>query len=1553
MAEIRLNKILKQYNIGLHDLVVFMRTQGLYLEENPNTKISDEYLPLIHAQYASSELMLHEAERIDKRMSEILSSTAHPETRVSPDIDRPEITPEMRKNLNLKEMRELLMRLRKLISKVSSSTEEEFPALLTEFKEISSQWSGIGPVPEDQVDAMERIYGRYCSEFAQASQRFDEQGPDEDDETYDEEEPETEFDSGETVTLRVTSVSAPFRVITEGFGDFKGGVLFPEHVTCNGEPISAEWSSRYLTQTINVGDELEFTVIENLSSGGYAVLGFEAYTLTEETLGQTNELKVGDTYPVSIVGETISYYLVELKEMPLLGVVLKTSVDIGKDSEHDTDIVLQLAEKQANPMHLLVFVKPAEVEKAEEERDTDELIADFLKPEELDVISEEDLAIVRYMLETYPSITKYNRTQLPCDIYCRVPDNSPMQVYLNGHPGFMEDQSFWLSFSHERETGAEIISLIHADPTIVIEIRVLDDNQFVVSKFDSEGTWETRNIIKYNNRKACLIAPSKYLHFVTRYEAIPAGFSTASVIDLIEKLSDFNTRILKDVQNEIKDKTYLNARDYTTLGSYLKYQRNEERESAREPRFIEPSRLAPGSGDAMGSISLHLNLLPDDYEYLQNEEEDSIDGIHVAIVDEEGKHEFVTGILRSDGVNTYLNFNRGKLNMEQFLSEGIYLRRRVNTKHLDIQIDALDGFVHRDSLGVYQDLINGRLTATDASKYEGLEFINPIFKEAGADNNQPLAVKKALANENILLIQGPPGTGKTTIIVEIVNQLAKEGKKVLVCSQAHAAVTNIYDRLDDKKLDILRLDDRDDMESVAMDFDHDVYSSFLKNNSQIIRMLITGTDKSAVIKFINGLSYAGGDQELNRRYRTMHMHLVTYYSDQGQMDAAKVQQILSNLEEETANITGIMLQAQMYRTKDVIMGTCIGVGMDKALRSRAVDFDTVIIDEAGKANLAETIVPMQLGHRFILVGDHRQLPPFIDRQDILEYVMDMNDTDEDNTLSVEGEDVHEVLDARKVVSSLSNSLFADFYEHVNFPEENKVTLNYQFRMNPEIGDYISQLFYQGVLKSGSGTENQKVYIDGYKDAVTFVDTSTTKYDPENNPNESSARDGSIYNDMEISIICNDILPVIQKTLEVESDLKLGIITPYKAQYFKLKTRLADTDFSGCVHTIDSIQGSEFDIVVFSFVRSFTRKSGKTVGFLDDMRRLNVSLSRAKKMLILVGNLNTLQRPEAHNDYGVEGMVSPVEVFRSIGKNVKKFNNASDFEVFMSSSPAVGTVYRDCACSADEGRVIFELPMAGRALRFSMPMPIDWEESDTIDIVYLGLSDKSGKPKFACADVELFVERHNRGDRLDATVIKVFEKARHKIVLVKADGVVGILHETGLGEQNFTVGETLEVEYRSFKQEKRGIQFAIPRTMAETVTYSTRTVESFIARVTEKFSCPKVRLEFEDNSTLNIDSAFLWHVGREGETYDLVKFNNGNFSLNSSYYYEFIRKHNLEDRLFGEVIGEDEFQFYIEIEGAYAVVTKNYLKGRDLSIGERRKFQVFRFDEKHKTIILGL
>ena len=1325
----------------------------------------------------------------------------------------------------------------------------------------------------------------------------------------------------------ITSVGFPCGITVGAFKDYKKGILLPQHITSGGEPISMAWLKKHVSR-FKVGDTLNATVITEYSTSDVAFLTLDIGKPDESLNAIYSTMNIGSCYSVRKVEETPNYYFVEVADFFFKGVILKNQFedDPWKDSSY---IEAQLTDKGANSLELLYFCKPLDKVDENLETDLDKLVSDLLNEYELEVIDEKDLEIVKQLLQIAPSINRSNRGQLTEPVYCRIPEDSPMTLYLKTHPGYLADQTFWLNAYFNKEVGETRLVLFHTDPTIFIELEPIDDYQFKVAKFESNLGNETRRSVRRNNKYATLMVSSSNLHFLTRYDAVPSSFRTSRVIDIVLKLIDFNTRIQKSIADKLTDRTKSNAKDYTTLTKYLKYQREKELERSDEIIRISKGQISLAAGTNIGGATgLKIDILPDQLDILLGDMDESVNNIHVSILDD-GENELYNAQILSNGIDYHLQFNHGHIELNSLL-DGFYIKRRVNTKHLEIQIRALEGFVQRDSLSIYQDLISNKLAPTKEQKYNDLQFINPIFEKATDDNHQPDAVRKALGNENLVLIQGPPGTGKTTIIVEIINQLVKEGKKVLVCSQAHAAVANIYDRLDTKSIDVLRIDDQGEVENVSKDFDSKVYSLFLDNNESLINDLYFGKTAEDISLLIDSYKYA--NEETTSKYQKCHKHIQTYFVDQRGINPKDIANLVDELKEDTTYITGLMLATQMYRSKDVVMGTCIGVGMNKVLKEKAVRFDTVIIDEAGKANLAETIVPMQLGDRYILVGDHKQLPPFIDRQEIQEYAQ--------YGIDQKGKDQSEEdFDINEIVNSLSNSLFADFYDHPFFPPENKVTLNYQFRMNPEIGQYISDLFYEGVLQSGPGTEKQTISIDGYPNAVTFVDTTTRQLSVDNDPRESSVDNGSVYNQREIAIICDDILPAVSSTLECNPELKLGIITPYKLQYFKLKEHLRGTPYEKCVFTIDSIQGSEFDIVIFSFVRSFTRGSNKTVGFLDDMRRLNVSLSRAKKKLILIGNLNTLRRPEAHNDYKIPGMVSPVEVFNSIATNVMRLGELSDVEKFLKQEPPVGTVFEDCPCKVKGKFVCFKVTLGADELSFMMPNKAN-KDIDSVNVMYNGIDEITGKPLWkGLSDLTMFIRKHKTGD-LAKGVVHI-ENGTEISYSITVDKITRPLNEAVASQYNLIDGQEVLV-YTTIekKADKSTIFFSLV----------------FEAEVVEIQDYPYVDVRTSCGVIERVNSHLLWQVAEEGDTYYLERLPNRSIRISNGFMGTIRNSYEAAQKVKGTVLTKDEQYYYIKLENNFfGVISIAFLKFKKIYLrnGEEHEFVVHYFDNKQRLLILSI
>ena len=1471
MAEIRLNKLIKQFNIGLDTLVDFLNSLGAGIKDaNPNMKVSDEYLPALHKKFGKDREMVEAAAKVDVKLTEILEASKQ-RRRIEMDTNP---TP-----------------TKVLVKKIENTPRAVIPTAIENYA----------------------------------------------------------FGDG-TMTATVRSISFPNRIITGPVGEYEAGVLFPENITCDGAPIPYAWLTIYAKDFFEVGSEIRVSVKSAIKDGKVAILELpidKAAAFTKalqdtkryfETLAPG--LRLESTYPIA---ETADYYFIGIQDTLMLGVILKQSIPVESIQE-DGSIPIYVAEKGQSLLDLLICYCPVTEAQKEETSDLDKAVSAFLSEAEMDVILEEDLAIVKYILEKYPHVNRSNCDQFTGDIYCRVPSDSAMIPFLTR--GGLKDRAFWMNCTRraDRSDGEPTIILFNESPTIAIEMVIKDGNQFQLKTFDSLGSYDTRAVIMRNNRQGSLLKVSpEHLHFVTSFEPIPTEYSTEAAIDLAEKLGDFNGRILGTIRKGQREKISRNAKDYETLNDYLEFKRDKEQDSVAAPVFIPAERIMRTAGENIGGPGgLKLELTPEILEALLPGEEDSIDGMHVSIVDETGLLEMMTGVLKSNGYDTILLFNRGHVNPDDFMDGGIYIRRRVNVKPLVVQMNALKDFVMMDSLGIYHELVGGRLKPVDERAAGNLEFFNPVFGQSSVDNNQPLAVRKALANENVVLIQGPPGTGKTTIIVEIIAQLVKQGRKVLVCSQAHAAVKNIYDRLPIDGMNVVNLDDEEAMNKLIREFSPEIYGRFLKNNIELIRHFALHEGSVEEVRALIG-EFVYDTPEQTLRYRSMHHGVVDILMKKG-FSQEKLEEALTKLEEETREITGMLLQTRLFQTRDVVMGTCMGIGMNRALSSRSVHFDTVIIDEAGKANLAETLVPMQLGDRFILVGDHRQLPPFIDRAEIMEYVEDAME---------EGD---KPVDATSVVAALSNSLFADFFNHPNFPEENKVMLNYQFRMNPEIGQYISDLFYEGKLFSGKGTEKQNLDVEGFPNAVTFVKTDTLPpFDPENDPRETAPGDGSYFNDREITLICNEILPVVQKAMDANPELKLGIITPYKAQYFRLRQRLEDTQMADYVHTIDSIQGSEFDIVIFSFVRSFSKSSGKTVGFLDDMRRLNVSLSRAKKKLILVGNLYTLQNPNAHANYGVSGMVQPVDVFKSIARNIVNYGSASDYEVFMESKPVPGMVFWSCPYECREsGQLVFQLERGGRKLHFSMPIPEDFPEGDSIDVVFVKQNEKTGKPMFRIADIEAFYEKHTVGDCLDGIVKHILPlPSGEKLYFIRVDGMDGALKMRPDAPDFAKVGDVVTVEVSGILLEERRLYLKPKLSIAEKLLDRNRSKYLFSASVNAYGEFPSLTLLMDDGSMAEVKAPFLYRVSVLGRKYDLFRMANMQVILDKRYYEAFRAHYKIDQFVNGTVVGEDEKFYYIDADDAFGVVFKRFMRGRTLSMGEKCYFKVYKFNDEFQHIVFNL
>jgi len=289
-----------------------------------------------------------------------------------------------------------------------------------------------------------------------------------------------------------------------------------------------------------------------------------------------------------------------------------------------------------------------------------------------------------------------------------------------------------------------------------------------------------------------------------------------------------------------------------------------------------------------------------------------------------------------------------------------------------------------------------------------------------------------------------------------------------------------------------------------------------------------------------------------------------------------------------------VLNPSLIRDADVIGATCIGIATD--LRFEDLEFDLVIADEAGQIQVMDLLVPLVRANRAVLVGDHLQLPPVVEP----ELTRKIRENEPEN---------------QELGEWLEKSLFERIIERPTVPESHKVMLDTQYRMPRQIADFISGQFYGGNYH----TDGETTHLDPFFSAnpMVFVDTMR-----EFRHFEQRSDDGQGYfNPLEAGLI-SDLLLAYQN-----KDIKAGVIVPYKKQAEKIRRELrrrqaglSEDDLTGRVATVDSFQGREQDVIIFGFTRSNTE--GR-IGFLTELRRLNVSLTRARHQLVLVGDSITL------------------------------------------------------------------------------------------------------------------------------------------------------------------------------------------------------------------------------------------------------------------------------------------------------------------------------------------
>ncbi|NOR77914.1 MAG: IGHMBP2 family helicase [Methanophagales archaeon] len=473
-------------------------------------------------------------------------------------------------------------------------------------------------------------------------------------------------------------------------------------------------------------------------------------------------------------------------------------------------------------------------------------------------------------------------------------------------------------------------------------------------------------------------------------------------------------------------------------------------------------------------------------------------------------------------------------------------------------------------------------TAPEFTQTDKIEFFNTKLNKS-----QQEAVIRSLAARDFFLIHGPPGTGKTITCVEVIAQLIKRGNKILTAADSNVAVDNLVERLDKIGVNVVRIghpariipallrrsldylvQDEPDYRK-AQEFRERAYE--LKEDMKRYIM--------PEMRWRRGLS----DEEI--------MLLASEGATTRGIPLKKIEGMKKwlDLKHELDKLFGDARELEERAIRRIIKDATVICATNSTAGSeilKAEKFDFAVIDEATQSTEPSALIAVLKAKRFIMAGDHKQLPPTV---------------------------LNEEAACRSFTKSLFERLLALHGDRI------RVMLDVQYRMNEEIAEFPNREFYDGKLKADEQVKRRTLMdilpesVDEDSEDVKpflFIDTGDEL--------EERVRKGSTSreNPGEAQLVKDVAERLLNRGIRPED---IAVISPYDDQVARIKRMLHVEGLE--IKTVDGFQGREKEVVIVSFVRS--NKSG-TIGFLNDLRRLNVSITRAKRKLVLIGDSNTLE-----------------------------------------------------------------------------------------------------------------------------------------------------------------------------------------------------------------------------------------------------------------------------------------------------------------------------------------
>ncbi|WP_059355981.1 IGHMBP2 family helicase [Limnohabitans sp. Rim47] len=462
-----------------------------------------------------------------------------------------------------------------------------------------------------------------------------------------------------------------------------------------------------------------------------------------------------------------------------------------------------------------------------------------------------------------------------------------------------------------------------------------------------------------------------------------------------------------------------------------------------------------------------------------------------------------------------------------------------------------------------------------------------LFYPSALNDSQLTAVRHVIAAQDVAIIHGPPGTGKTTTLVQAILETIRRERRVLVCAPSNTAVDLLTEKLAERGVNVIRMG----------------------NPSRVSDLLLKHTLDAGVMAHA---SYA--KMHAMRQTAEQHRETASELSKEGVRNFGfEGRQHRQWLREEARRLRQAADDLERFMTEDVLESvqviTCTLVGASHR-HIRHLSFETVFIDEAAQALEPGCWIPIAKGQRIVLAGDHHQLPPTVKSE-------------------------------KAAREGLRETLFEKCIQRQ--PQTARM-LTVQYRMHAHIMGFSSEKFYGGQLVAHPSVRHAdlaaydpRFNAPRFNDPrfapdlpVEFIDTAGCGYQELAIPESRSTA-----NPEEAHLLLERLAQLLAQTQAPgeptdpdQRPLTIGVIAPYRAQINYLKDAIEDSEVLNglllqrrlSVGTVDSFQGQERDIIAITLTRS--NPQGE-IGFLSDIRRMNVGMTRARRKLLLVGDSSTL------------------------------------------------------------------------------------------------------------------------------------------------------------------------------------------------------------------------------------------------------------------------------------------------------------------------------------------